>query len=110
MIVYSSFFCRLNKKINSYEAENSLLKETIEKLKEGAVEVLIEKEKEILALKMKLESAYFPVMKKSSSIWFIVFINLFYLKVRDSKCLQNNNEEEGNFLKIPNFRLKKSSS
>jgi len=31
------------------------LKESIEKIKEGAIEVLIDKEKEILNLKMKIE-------------------------------------------------------
>ena len=38
-----------------YEAENDSLRQNIEKIKEGAVEVLIDKEKEILGLKMKLE-------------------------------------------------------
>lgn len=54
-----------NRKKNFCEAENIALKQTIEKIKEGAIEVLIEKEKEILSLKMKLEN--FSLMKRTSS-------------------------------------------
>jgi len=47
-------------------SENVALKQSLEKIKEGAIEILMEKEQEILTLKMKLEKLEYSSTEKTT--------------------------------------------
>ena len=51
-------------------SENVALKQSLEKIKEGAIEILMEKEQEILTLKMKLEKLEYSSTEKTTGDFF----------------------------------------